>query len=131
MSSLFRLEGGREPFEFEGQNEEKVIVYAHHPSSEEVAAALAEAGVDLESAKSMESGTLEGLAATARFGGAYENLASYCIDSCSAFDVKRAKGPYGLRKLDAESEAQLAPILRHVGVSLYQKSAPDKEEGEG
>lgn len=130
--SIFRLEGGREKFEFEGADPQtSVVVFAHHPTAEEIAAALAEAGVDLKLAQEVESASPEGLEAAARFGGAYETLGCYCIDVCSAFDVRRVKGPYGLRKLDAESEERLAPILRLVGQSLYEKSKPSRAEGEG
>lgn len=130
--SLFRLEGGREKFEFDGAEAgAKVAVFAHHPTSEEVAAALAEAGVDLKVAQTVESASAEGLAAAARFGAAYEILGAYCIDSCDALKVRRVKGPYGLRKIDAESEEQLAPILRQIGQSLYDQSKPSATEGEG
>lgn len=130
--SLFRLEGGREKFDFDGVEEgTKIAVFAHHPTSEEIAAALAEAGVDLQSAQKVESASPEGLEAAARFGAAYEVLGAYCIDSCDALKVRRVKGPYGLRKLDEASEEQLAPILRQVGQSLYEKSKPSPVEGEG
>jgi hypothetical protein len=134
MTTLFRLEGGRERFSFPTDQGE-LAIFAHHPTQEEVSASIAEAGINLRAFQEQGADTLEGAEQAARFGYAQELLACYCIERAElageALPIKRVRGRFGMRRLDAESEESLADVLLPLGVKLHSLSKPTATEGEG
>lgn len=130
---LQRLEKANKVFEFPGQDGASVTITCHYPTPAEVAAALCAAKADLQKAHDLHESQSQGLEAmelTARMGAAMEQLACYCIDSCSALSIKKRKDVQGLRRIDDDTEEKLAPVLAKIGQELFVKSNVSPEEGE-
>lgn len=127
---LQRLEGGIRRFEFPARDGGSIAVFAHIPTAEEYAASIAESGADLQGADKMDLQSKEAVELSAKLGAAKVNLACYCVEEVEGYEIKRVKGPFGLRRLSEESEDALSPVLRKIGDVLYEAANLSKEEGE-
>lgn len=146
-ANLTRLEGGLTSFYF-GDTDDSLTLFAHHPTAEEISAALAEANCDLERATRLqkereqrggESPAPAELEETARLGYAQEILGCYCVESGERnekgqppkpFRFSRPRGKFGLRRITDEDSEPIDRFLREVGAKLLNTSKPSKEEGE-
>lgn len=134
MFDLQRLEKKARLFKFAGVEGKEITITAHYPTPHEIAAALSDAGADLNKALELSKGEetgLESLELSAKMGGALEELACYCIDACSEIEFKKVKSKHLLRRISDEVAEQLSPVLSIIGAELYKGSEVSKEEGEG
>lgn len=134
MTTLFRLEGGRERFSFPTEQGE-LAIFAHHPTQEEISASIAEAGLNLKVFEEQGAQSAEGAGEAARFGYAQELLACYCVERVELageeIPCKRMRGRFGLRRISEELEEALAPVLLSLGGKLHALSRPTETEGKG
>lgn len=135
---LQRLEKGSKLFTFPSPDGGEVEITAHYPTSYELAAALYYAKADIEHAQKLaadnegrEGASLEVIGMTAKMGVAIEQLACYCIDTCSALPIEKIKDATGIRRISHANEEALAPVLSLIGSSLYRGAEVSKEEKEG
>lgn len=130
MLDLQRLEGGCRRYEFPKRDGSMLVVFAKIPTSEEFAAAISEAGVDLRSVEGLEANDPKTIAVGARLGAAKEYLAAYCLTEIEGVDVAKERGPFGLRRLTEKAMSDLDVILARIGADLYEAATPKAVEGE-
>jgi hypothetical protein len=134
LFDLQRLEKEKKVFSFPAPDgAPDVTITCHYPSEYEIAAATASAKSDIQRAITLSKNDAQGVEAMeelARMGAALQNLACYCIDSCSALPIKKIKCDLGLRRIDEETEEALGEILMKIGKSLTEGSKVSEEEKE-
>lgn len=134
LFDLQRLEKAAKIFKFPAPDDKEVTITCHYPTSHEIAAALCVAKADLQKAQSLaeqESQGVDAMEQSARLGAAMEQVACYCIDSCSAFPIRKKKDDLGIRRIDEETEELLSPVLGRIGSELFNNSKPSDSEKEG
>ncbi|MBK9316786.1 MAG: hypothetical protein IPM55_21450 [Acidobacteria bacterium] len=128
---LQRLEGGVKKFSFPTREGGEVSIFARIPTSEELAAAMSEAAVDLK-ADHLDANDPRVVANGARLGAAKVFLARLCIEEIEGHDLKitRERDPHGLRRLTEDCAEQLSPVLQKIGSALYDAATLKPAEGE-
>jgi hypothetical protein len=127
---LQRLEGGARRYEFPKKDGTNLVAYAKLPTSEDFAAAISEAGVDVRLSENLEPNDPLAVAVGARLGAAKEYLAAYCLIEIEGVDVPKERGPFGLRRVTEAGMADLDVILRRIGADLYGATTVKPVEGE-
>lgn len=133
LFDLQRLEKAAKVFKFPAPEGQEVTITCHYPTAHEIAASLCSAKADLQKAQGLaeqEPQGIEAMEQSARLGAAAEHLACYCIDSCSAFSIKKKKDDLGIRRIDEETEELLSPVLSRIGAELFNNSKPSDSEKE-
>lgn len=131
---LPELTGGRVAFRFKSTDpNEMITLWAHHPSPEELAAAMRDAGVVLnDKGEMLVDNPLD---SAPRMANVQVLLADLCIDAAEALDgwpdKCRCVGPDGLERLTPAAQNALPRIARRkVGEQLMRVSEVSDSQGE-
>lgn len=131
---LPKLSGSREKFSFPGSDGTEIIIWAHHPTPEELAAAYRDAGVAMDNEGTVTFGSENHFEAAVKSSAALVELAWLCIEATENLDgwpsVARSTSPDGLDRLTRDARAIIPRVVaKAVGDRLVDASKLSTDEG--
>jgi len=134
MFDIPKLSGGRERFAFPATDGTEIVVWAHHPTPEELAAAFRDGGVSMSEEGKISFGSDNQFEAAVKNSASYVALAHLCVEACENLDnwpsSSRGKHPDGLDRLTIDARALLPRlVLKHIGEQLFKASRVSEAEG--
>lgn len=131
-----RLEGAVQVVELT----DGVTISFRHPTREQIAAAMAKAGVTMGNLRAaQESGQVDiaAMEDTAKMPVAYEYIGAYCVvdvhprpDLTATGAAFRCRDKYGLRSLSESAMEALDPYIMRLGEYLLEQANISESEGE-